>query len=1198
VQGNLNFNLLEQTFDKSNNLIKSTPGSNTISLNYDTIPPQALSVTRTSALNTIPGWAKTGDSVAYTLQANKGLLFSDLLKEDGYTKLLLNTSANTWSGTINADRLTEGYYNPQIRLIDYAGNKTVYLAQNYQSYALGDFRVYIDNTTPNQTNIDTSSWGGLGGIKGSLLPSLGRTNPQFVTNQANVVIKGQAEANQRVELDVNNKFLSFINVSNTNCHSLAPDKITADNLTTKYGSICDWSYTYQFPGDGKADDGAGAPFESYIFQVRTLDAAANYASFSPQQIVYHDTNPPITPQITNAKSNSYNPIPSWQPSGNNGGNAITKDSVVSLTSLAERFSDLEYTQYFKGNQIQYLFLRNSASRLLDQSFNLGTTTRDDQNPSCISLSGNRRVGTCSDGLYSFSLKSTDAAGNPSASINNVNIERDTVAPADPSVSLNIDSVDHYLTTNISGESNAKAIIKLWGAGQSWDISNSLDNNGNLNISDLIGIYSPSSIYTIDVQLADRAGNISNHVYKNVTTPSDGFCYGTGGNILDMPLKGNYVPSQGGGFYAIRGNDYHAAQDFTYAGGAYGKNVYAAAGGNVTQSFDGNHWYDVTSANQLIPSIIDISHPSLGLVSHYLHLSKRFTNTNNYVTSGTNIGQIGNTGEVYPIPQNSNDPAGAHLHFAVSIINPNSYLTYNRVSRYGSIYINPLQVLATKCVGQKGSGSGGTTYQSPSLTDAKQKFVDFINTNLTSDTQISHDEAYKPYKPYSQFTLLYPKLTKIADLSGNLIDNLSLINSCGIWSQKLGSVMEKNGGTGYVGALYLNPFDVKIYLVKSGIYDKYNKEGGPCSDIGVPKDTGGSYTEKNDPAINAESNIKQGAYQRYQTDNNKYTRNSIYWSYGERGYRCYGIGWCVENINNTNKVIKDVVNQYENLYGTSSSYGFPTGDTYNLDCGGAQSFESGSINLCRKSNPIEFIKVDDQGKTSSNSNNDVMIIDPKSKNLDFKVAVGLSNKIYAEDINSDFIKNYLGKKFNELVTDDNAKLNGQLPFAAFNADFIQADDKTPFGLDVSRRVEYSGPNKNLQYSLGISINGDLTMEKGLRGTDAANYNIVGGYGRFYDNNNFIDLCNALGFSSCHLSKKRSLAATTSNGYLIILVNNDSLDTGNFKDIFKQIASDNGLGYIMDGLAFDGGNSPAFRYNYKNEIVNGNNIGSALLIYLKP
>jgi len=202
---------------------------------------------------------------------------------------------------------------------------------------------------------------------------------------------------------------------------------------------------------------------------------------------------------------------------------------------------------------------------------------------------------------------------------------------------------------------------------------------------LIGIYDPSSIYTIDVQLTDRAGNGSNHVYKSVTTPSDGFCYGTGGNILNMPLRGNYVPSQGGGFYAIRGNDYHAAQDFTYADGAYGENVYAAASGNVTKSFDGNHWYDVTSPNQLVPSIIDISHPNLGLISHYLHLSKRFINANSYAITGTNIGQIGNTGEVYPIPQNSNDSAGAHLHFAVSIINPNSYLTYNRVSIWIYIY---------------------------------------------------------------------------------------------------------------------------------------------------------------------------------------------------------------------------------------------------------------------------------------------------------------------------------------------------------------------------------------------------------------------------------------------------------------------------------------------------------------------------------
>jgi len=295
----------------------------------------------------------------------------------------------------------------------------------------------------------------------------------------------------------------------------------------------------------------------------------------------------------------------------------------------------------------------------------------------------------------------------------------------------------------------------------------------------------------------------------------------------------------------------------------------------------------------------------------------------------------------------------------------------------------------------------------------------------------------------------------------------------------------------------------------------------------------------------------------------------------------------------------VANQYENLYGTSSSYGFPTGDTYNLDCGGAQSFEFKSMDLC---NPAKFIRVNNMGEEVVNGSNYVMIIDPTSKKIDFKVGIGLSNNIYDKDSNGGYIKNYQGKRFDELVSDDNARLNGQLPFAAFNADFIQGDNKTPFGLDVSRGVEYSGPNKDSQYSLGIGSDGELTIQIGLRNKTSLNYNIIGGYGRFYGDNIFIDICGSLGWHACSLSVKRSLAVTTSGGYLIALVNNDSspftgLQISDFKHLFSKISSDNNLGYVKDGLAFDGGNSPAFRYNYNNEFINGNHIGSALLIYIK-
>ena len=263
--------------------------------------------------------------------------------------------------------------------------------------------------------------------------------------------------------------------------------------------------------------------------------------------------------------------------------------------------------------------------------------------------------------------------------------------------------------------------------------------------------------------------------------------------------------------------------------------------------------------------------------------------------------------------------------------------------------------------------------------------------------------------------------------------------------------------------------------------------------------------------------------------------------------------------------------------------------------------------------IDFFKTNNQGKKNQRGINNVIIFNPKSAELDFKVNVGLSHKLYAKDARGKLRKEYVPKQFHELIGDENAKLDGQLPIAAINADYIGTDDK-PQGLNVSRGVEYSGAFKNKRSSFGISggtpNQRQATIQTGRRKSDILNYNLVGGNGRFYRQGKFKDICQDLGEFACKNATNRSLAAITNQGYVILLVNdlkansnielsqvNQELLPDMFDNVLEGIASNNCLGKIQEGILFDGGMSPGLYYNQKTYVENLGPIGSVFLIYKK-
>lgn len=263
--------------------------------------------------------------------------------------------------------------------------------------------------------------------------------------------------------------------------------------------------------------------------------------------------------------------------------------------------------------------------------------------------------------------------------------------------------------------------------------------------------------------------------------------------------------------------------------------------------------------------------------------------------------------------------------------------------------------------------------------------------------------------------------------------------------------------------------------------------------------------------------------------------------------------------------------------------------------------------------IDFFQTNNLGEKDSQGINHVIIFNPKSEKLDFKVNVGLAHNIYAKDQKNKIRREYIAKTFREIISDNNSKLDGASPIAAINADYIDPANH-PQGLNISRGIEYAGDFLDKRSSFGIS--GGLpqerqaTIQAGRRQKSTLNYNLVGGNGRFYKNGIFKDICQDLGEFACKQARNRSMVAVTNKGYVILLVNdaransqirnsseNQELFPEQFDDVLTGISTQNCLGKIQDGMLFDGGISPGLYYNNKIYVENPGAIGSVFLIYSK-
>lgn len=412
--------------------------------------------------------------------------------------------------------------------------------------------------------------------------------------------------------------------------------------------ICVYEFTYPLSRNGK----------DYAFQVKSIDRAGNLSIISEDEVVYFDNQNPRNPEVLRTASPSYNPTPGWVLGLRN---SLTKDTSVDVTARAESLSDLEFNTSGPQNFKSYIFSKTPGNQVATQSLPLGNNP--DEREGCVQTIDTRRTGVCQDGNYEVAIKSTDAAGNPSA-ITKHTVERDTVRPAQASLKVTKSGAigNELLGVRISGERNATALITLVRDGKETRRLNvTLSDDGTYSTSNLTGmLICGATKYTVIVRIQDKAGNISPISTGSITTQDCPRCV-YDGNSLALPVRPDYKKTSG---FRTPSRPDHKAIDMVRVGDTYRAEIFAAGKGYVKSASHsgGSQW---GKANY-----VSIKHDD-GKTSYYWHLDNEVEQPIT-VNEGTDIdsviGHMGNTGK----------STATHLHFEVWVsggaVNPEFYFT--------------------------------------------------------------------------------------------------------------------------------------------------------------------------------------------------------------------------------------------------------------------------------------------------------------------------------------------------------------------------------------------------------------------------------------------------------------------------------------------------------------------------------------------
>lgn len=130
-----------------------------------------------------------------------------------------------------------------------------------------------------------------------------------------------------------------------------------------------------------------------------------------------------------------------------------------------------------------------------------------------------------------------------------------------------------------------------------------------------------------------------------------------------PTDSNYVITS---YYGYRWGRMHDAIDISGTG--YGSNIYAVNNGVVVTA-RGGCTPGYIGCNGRAGNYIVIKHNRDNYYTIYMHLKGINVSVGDVVSRGQVIGTMGNTGNVVPVPTNSNPYGGTHLHFGLYIGEP-------------------------------------------------------------------------------------------------------------------------------------------------------------------------------------------------------------------------------------------------------------------------------------------------------------------------------------------------------------------------------------------------------------------------------------------------------------------------------------------------------------------------------------------------
>ena len=139
----------------------------------------------------------------------------------------------------------------------------------------------------------------------------------------------------------------------------------------------------------------------------------------------------------------------------------------------------------------------------------------------------------------------------------------------------------------------------------------------------------------------------------------------------------------GGLYTIT-QYYHNGHKAIDIASNYGSNIYAISDGIVYLVKGGCIVGDL-SCNGRGGNYVIIRHNDNRYYSVYMHLKNYVVKQNDKISKGQVIGYMGNTGNVDPVPTNSNSTNGTHLHFVL----------YDGIPYQGGVAINPNVIFKLK-----------------------------------------------------------------------------------------------------------------------------------------------------------------------------------------------------------------------------------------------------------------------------------------------------------------------------------------------------------------------------------------------------------------------------------------------------------------------------------------------------------------------